>query len=45
MHDRELSLFDGSRLLGHDRFDKIMELEEISEEEMNKRLERRGEVI
>ena len=44
MHDRELSLLDGSRLLRHDRFDEIMQREGIEEDEMTRRLGENVEV-
>ena len=37
IHDRELSLFDGTRLLRHDRFDEIKTKFNLSDEDMNGR--------
>ncbi|KAI0224510.1 von Willebrand factor A domain-containing protein 8 [Lamellibrachia satsuma] len=37
IHDRELSLFDGTRLLRHDRYDKIKEENKLTDEDMTNR--------
>lgn len=37
IHDRELDLFDGTRLLRHDRYDSMMKDNSWSEEEMKQR--------
>ena len=42
IHDRELDLFDGTRLLRHDRYDLMMKENSWSEEEMKQRLVQRS---
>jgi len=37
IHDRELSLFDGTRLLRHDRFEEFKEKLSLTDAEMNSR--------
>ncbi len=37
IHDRELTLFDGTRLLRHDKFDQLRDNEKLSDEDMAKR--------
>ena len=37
IHDRELQLFDGTRLLRHDRYDEIKANNKLTEEEMKER--------
>ncbi|GFY55984.1 von Willebrand factor A domain-containing protein 8 [Trichonephila inaurata madagascariensis] len=36
VHDREMQLYDGTRLLRHDRYDSLKQRLELSDEEMNK---------
>lgn len=35
IHDRELTLFDGTRLMGKERYDKIKDTQELTDEEMH----------
>jgi len=37
IHDRELELFDGRRLLRHDRYDKIKEQNSFSDDVMKEK--------
>ena len=37
IHDRELTLFDGTRLLRHDKYDHLKEMEKLMDEDMAKR--------
>ena len=34
VHDRELQLFDGSRLMGKDKYDKIKEENDLTDQDM-----------
>ena len=36
IHDRELTLFDGTRLLRHDKYDRLKETEKLTDEDMSK---------
>ena len=40
IHDRELTLFDGTRLIRKDKYDEIKANNELSDEQMTERLEK-----
>ena len=37
IHDRELTLFDGTRLLRHDRYEELKTTEDLTDEDLKDR--------